>query len=199
MIEVLLAVGIIFISVLAMIGLLGPTLKWVTTIERRDGIVAVVSTLNAFLQQSSDIAPPANRFDVIFETVASSDFATIFVFNAYRAPNSTDMQLKVGFYGEDVGDGANLQAADFTNAVGPIYRVLLSPSSVLPVSVRSPERDASGIFRLTGVLADYPESYFAIEVRIFVEDPGPTFTPDTPLAAFAEAEPMFTYNTALVR
>ena len=210
LIEVVLAIGIFLVTVLALVGLLGPTLKSVDDVEQIDAVSSVVNTLNAFLQKSPSIAPSGSKFDVIYGAVASGNYATVFVFNAYIDPTSADTELIVGFYdgsvGEEVlvevGEEALVDNADFSDAAGTIYRAVLSPSSVLPAAERSPNRNADGIYTLTNPLASYPEGYFAMEVRIFAEDPpGPSasFEANTDLSALSNIEPIFTYNTAVVR
>lgn len=212
LIEVILALGIFLVTVLALVGLIGPTLKSVDEVEKSDEVVSVVDTVNAFLQSSPDIALATNsKFETIYSAVANGGEATLFVFRSYLDANSTELMLEVGFKADvNVGTDAQLLAADFDNAAGPIYRVVLSPSSVLPATLRSATRDTTtGVYSLTQDVANYPEGYFAMEVRIFVQEPSPDFDPDklapygagdtASLAALAEEEPTFTYNTAIVR
>lgn len=202
LIEVVLAIGIFLVTVLALVGLLGPTLKSVDDVEQIDAVSSVVNTLNTFLQKSPSIAPSGSKFDVIYGAVASGNYATVFVFNAYMDATSPDTELKVGFYDESVGVDALVENADFSDAAGTIYRAVLSPSSVLPATERDPERNGDGIYTLKNDLGDYPEGYFAMEVRIFAEDPpGPStsFQASTDLTALSNVEPIFTYNTAVVR
>ena len=174
----------------------------VDDVEQIDAVSSVVNTLNTFLQKSPSIAPSGSKFDVIYGAVASGNYATVFVFNAYIDPTSADTELIVGFYDESVGEKARVDNTDFSDAAGTIYRAVLSPSSVLPAAERSPNRNADGIYTLTNPLASYPEGYFAMEVRIFAEDPpGPSasFESNTDLTAHSNIEPIFTYNTAEVR
>ena len=92
--------------------------------------------------------------------------------------------------------------ANFADAAGPIYRVVLTASSVTPAVLRSPNRNADGIYTLSAGVANYPEGYLAMEVRIYPENPpGPSgnFNSATNLAALRDIEPLFTYNTAVVR
>ena len=203
LIEVVLAIGIFLVTVLALVGLLGPTLKSVDDVEQIDAVSSVVNTLNTFLQKSPSIAPSGSKFDVIYGAVASGNYATVFVFNAYMDATSPDTELKVGFYDESVGVDALVKNADFSNAAGTIYRAILSPSSVLPTAERSDERNSDDIYTLTNTsVATYPEGYFAMEVRIFAQDPpGPSasFQASTNLSALSNVEPIFTYNTAVVR
>jgi len=205
LIEVVLAIGIFLVTVLALVGLLGPTLQSVDEVEKTDEVASVVNTVNAFLQNSPAIGNATNsKFNNVFNAVAIDGHATIFVFRAYRTANSEDLILRVGFAkNETVGDvSASISPLDFEDAVGNIYRVVLSLSSVTPESLRSP-RNANEIYMLNDTdVANYPEGYFAMELRIFAEDaPGPnmTFESTTDLEALAELDPLFTYNTAVVR
>jgi type II secretory pathway pseudopilin PulG len=210
LIEVVLAIGIFMITILALVGLLGPTLKSVDEVEQTDAIASVVNSLNAFLQQSPEIAPSASKFDAIFKAVANNGHATIFVFQAYLDEDSTNTELKIGFYNESVGDNAEIEDSDFeknsvVNVAGPIYRVVLTPSSVLPALYRSQERNpTTKVYSLAVTSPDppgYPEGYFAMEVRIFAEEYSQDYTSnlDSDLAALADVEPIFTYNAAVVR
>jgi hypothetical protein len=64
-------------------------------------------------------------------------------------------------------------------------------------------RDANGIFTLSETDPSvYAEGYLAMEVRIFAEEPpapGASFTLTKGLGEFVDVEPLFTYNTAVVR
>ena len=66
LIEVVLAIGIFLVTVLALVGLLGPTLQSVDEVEKTDEIVSVVNTINAFLQSSPDINPTGSKFNAIY-------------------------------------------------------------------------------------------------------------------------------------
>jgi type II secretory pathway pseudopilin PulG len=217
LIEVVLAIGIFLITVLALIGLLGPTLQSVDEVEQIDEISSVVAAVNAFLQNSPDIETATNsKFEAIYEAVAApgGNEATLFVYRYYDSSDPDEpIRLEVGFApGEPVGPNsivnqpAASNPATFADAAGPIYRVVLSTSSVTPiapVALRSAERNADSIYTLAqGNVDNYPEGYLALEVRIFGEDPpGPNgaFATETDLAALSEIEPDFTYNTAIVR
>ena len=219
LIEVVLAIGIFLVTILALVGLLGPTLSSVNEVENSDEVVSVVNTVNAFLQNSPAIASGGeSKFDTIFNEMASDDEnqLTLFVFRSYISDTNDNIIVKVGFRDDvSVGDPANasVTAADFNNAAGPIYRVILTPSSVIPISgtafdgtsdqpYRSAGRgDDTKVYSLIpGDVSGYFEGYFAMEVRIFAEAPGPAFSADVGrLADFAEVEPLFTYNTAIVR
>jgi len=219
LIEVVLAIGIFLVTVLALVGMLGPTLQSVDEVEKTDEIASVVSTVNAFLQSSPDIGspsatPPVSKFDAIYNAINTTDDseATIFVYRYYddqTDPNNETIALEVGFApGEPVDDRAIVNQpatnpANFADAAGPIYRVVLTASSVTPDVLRSPNRNTDEIYTLVQTdVANYPEGYLAMEVRIYAEDPpGPTgnYNTTTNLTVLKDIEPRFTYNTAVVR
>jgi len=200
LIEVVLAIGIFLVTVLALVGLLGPTLQSVDEVEKTDEVSSIVNTINAFLQNSPEIAPGASRFNAIYNLVKSNDFAAILVFRAYD--DNDVIALKIGFIGEgqvqvgeeDVTDGSIVKAA------GTIYRAVLTASSVIPqeyLNETKPERNGDGIYTLKDPIADYLEGSFAMEVRIFAEEPSLSFKINNNIRA--NIEPIFTYNTAIVR
>ena len=214
LIEVVLAIGIFLVTVLALVGLLGPTLQSVDEVEKTDEIASVVNTVNAFLQSSPDIAVESqSKFETIYDAISnnSNNEATIFVYRYYdnkTDPNNETIALEVGFAtGEPVNVRAKVNQpatnpANFADAAGPIFRVVLTASSVTPEVLRSPNRNGDGIYTLSAGVADYPEGYLAMEVRIYPENPpGPSgnFNTATNLTALKDIEPLFTYNTAVVR
>lgn len=215
LIEVVLAIGIFLVTVLALVGLLGPTLQSVDEVEKTDEIASVVNTVNAFLQNSPAIADVNNsKFNNIYDAVIGDGSATIFVFRAFRTATSDELVLRVGFIGETVGDtSASIGNEDFGDAFGTIFRVVLTPSSVIPLKYHAnttinsdgdtvPQRNGEGVYALADTYTDvalYEEGYFAMEVRIFAEDPGPSFTAVKGIDELVDVEPLFTYNTAVVR
>jgi len=226
LIEVVLALGVFFISILALIGLLAPMLQSVDEVEKIDEITSVVNSVNAFLQSSpripirdGDGEITQTTFDSVYQAVRSGNEASVFIFRYYEgAGGSADsIRLAVGFSPNENDDGnfvspnAVIDENLFEDAAGPIYRVVLSASSVTPVTpepaLRSGNR-VNGVYQLQQDLADYPEGYLALEARIFAETPpGPgsgsnpetAFDTDTDLVELAEKEPDFTFNTAIVR
>ena len=202
LIEVVLAIGIFLVTVLALVGLLGPTLQSIDEVEKTDEVASIVNTINAFLQNSYDIAPGASKFDAIYNAV-SQDHATLLVFRAYGANDL--ISLKIGFVAEtsaaaqvsvaDIYSGSNMLAA------GTIYRAVLTPSSVNPTA----EMTDAGVGNFprykmkASTPAAYPEGSFAMEVRIFAEDPSLNFNVVSNLNTLSTEEPIFTYNTAIVR
>ena len=206
LIEVVLAIGIFLVTVLALVGLLGPTLQSVDEVEKTDEIASVVNTVNAFLQSSPDIAVSGqSRFETIYKELREDGKIKAFVFRAYDS--NDNVSLVVGFDKDfEVGnvDKARVLATDIRTdsnviAAGPVYRVLLTASSVTPEDHRTRTRDGNGVYYLSKNFPQYPEGYLAMEVRIFAEEPGATFVYETSLQKVKDLEPLFTYNTAIVR
>ena len=84
LIEVILALGVFLVTVLALVGLIGPTLNSVNEVESTDQVASVVSTVNSFLQDSNSIANPGqSTFETIYSGIKASDSLTVFVFQAY--------------------------------------------------------------------------------------------------------------------
>ena len=212
LIEVILALGVFLVTVLALVGLIGPTLNSVNEVESTDQVASVVSTVNSFLQDSNSIANAGqSTFETIYSGIKVNDSLTVFVFQAYLNANSDTQALLVGFApGSPVNSASVLSTSDFDLAAGAIYRVVLTASSVLPESERSPTRSQSTqIYTLKNDYSSYFEGYFAYEVRIFEQQPGPNFAPDllepyeqglaANLESLAKLEPIFEYNGAIVR
>lgn len=215
LIEVVLAIGIFLVTVLALVGLLGPTLQSVDEVEKTDEVSSVVNTVNSFLQSSLDIRPNGSRFNAIYEAIANDGYATLIVYRWFDDAATTGgeapvVRLEIGFSDNEGGvvePGAVVNAgdADFSDAAGPIYRVVLSASSVIPEDLRSNERDQNtGIYTLSEPLGSYPEGYLAMEVRIFARNQDMQAVqnaafPTPALTLLNDEEPLFTYNTAVVR
>jgi hypothetical protein len=166
----------------------------------------VVNTVNAFLQSSPAIAfGSQSKFETIYKELREDGFITAFVFRAYD--NNDDVSLVVGFGDKfEVGEvdkaqvlASNIRTDSNVIAAGPVYRVFLTASSVTPEDQRTGSRDGNGVYYLNKNFSKYPEGYLAMEVRIFAEEPGATFSYEKLLRDVANIEPLFTYNTVVVR
>jgi hypothetical protein len=200
LIEVVLAIGIFLLSILALVGLLGPTLSSVEDVTQADEVTSVVNTVNAFLMNSPDIAPGGSRFNAVYEELHANRILTVFVFRRFTGTNEEE-ELVIGFSSAS-GFPTAASVGNFDNAAGPIYRVLLSTSSVTPEDHRDDAGASPPVYpryTLNKSLGDYPEGYLAMEVRIFAESsqPTPSLTSNPP--DFVNRQPIFTYNMAIVR
>ncbi len=214
LIEVVLALGIFLVSILALIGLLGPSLKSIDEVETTDEIASLVNTLNTFLHSSSSIDTGSN-FNAIYSAVAEGGYATALIYRYYEesaeATAPPVINLEIGFESTEGGsiDSRGVvnygERAKFENAAGPIYRIVLSPSSVTPTDHIGDNGEGSyPRYTLNKGLETYPEGYFAMEARIFRREADQAVIQggDLPVVAaadLAEEEPIFTYNLAVVR
>ena len=205
LVEVVLALGIFLVTVLALVGLLGPTLNTVSDVENTDEVISVVNSLNAFLQNSPEIAgTDTTKFEEIYDAVRSGGYATVFVFKAYQE-TSDAIGVQIGFARET---DATVGTEEFELAAGQIYRVVLTPSSVIPEDHRN-DTGANSYprYTLSKTYEDYPEGYFAMEARIFAREQDMvgikgtdiTSTSHVTIADLADEQAIFTYNTAIVR
>jgi len=228
LIEVILAIGVFMVTILALVGLLGPALSSVEDIRKTSEVSSVVNSVNTFLSKSPEIANGGDsRFEAIYKSVADGNSATLFVFRAFPdnagqgdEPIQKNTRLRIGFAPDSTAVSGDAEVADddfanadddFANAAGSIYRVVLTPSSVIPDEHRNDQgADAYPRYTLTKSSptpdpnggGGYPEGYFAMEARIFAESPpGPdaTFDDSSDLDELGDTEPLFTYNTAIVR
>ena len=159
-----------------------------------------MNTINAFLQNSPEIAGKGSRFASIYKAV-SQDYATVLVFRAYDANDA--IVLKIGFVGET---STELDADDVTSgteilAAGPVYRAVLTPSAA-NASTAMLDLGEGAYPRYQMAFSDpndYEEGAFALEVRIFAEEPSLNFEAQSDLAELSKQQPFFTYNTAIVR
>lgn len=202
LIEVVLAIGIFLVTVLALVGLLAPTLQSVDEVEKTDEVSSIVNTIDAFLHNSQNIAPGASKFNAIYNAV-SQDHATLLVFRGYDTNGI--IFLKIGFV-DKADSSARVGAGDIYSgnevlAAGTIYRVVLTPSSVNPDTTRADAGvDSYPRYKMNqSDPSTYPEGSFAMEVRIFAEDPAVGFDVNSDLTVLKDQEPIFTYSTAIVR
>lgn len=199
LIEVVLAIGIFLLSILALVGLLGPTLSSVEDVTQADEVTSVVNTVNAFLMNSPDIAPNASKFNAIYNALQENGLLTIFVFRQFENNDSDREILRVGFSSDPDLFPSPATINNFNNAAGPIYRVLLTTSSVTPEDHRNGDGTGYPGYTLSNTLTNYPEGYLAMEVRIFAEPSQPTPDLASDPDDFTNRQPIFTYNMAIVR
>jgi hypothetical protein len=219
LIEVVLAMGIFLITVLALVGLMGPALKSVSTVKTTDEVASVVDTVNAFLNTSPYIDIPAGannpgdpavpRFDAIYSAIEDDGYTTLFV---YRWHDGGVIRLEVGYENNQGGNvnleavinadrtGDGVSAAAFASAASSIYRVVLTASSAMLSDGLVTEGNVGNYPRYTldQAIDDYDGRYLALEVRIFAED-----TNATPIATnmttLANEVPILAYDIAILR
>ena len=219
LIEVVLAMGIFLITVLALVGLLGPAFKSVSTVERTDEVASVVDSVNAFLNGSPYVKPNnpnVSRFDAIYSAIQNDGHAVLFVYRWYDDANDRIRQ-EIGFENNQNGSvnsksvvNANNRGngapppASFDKATSSIYRVVLTASSAM-LSDGSVTEGSIGTYpryTLNQAIGAYDGNYLALETRIFAEDPD-SFNPitdiPTSMLTLRDEIPIFTYDTAILR
>ena len=211
--------GVFLITVLALVGLLGPALKSISNVEKTDEVASVVDSVNAFLNTSSFIERRADdgnilapRFECIYSAIkADENYSTLFV---YRWYDNGIIRKEIGYkdnqsnkVGEksvvnvDRVEGDGIPTASFNNAASYIYRVILTASSVM-LSDDLVLKGAEGSYpqyTLKSNIEAYKNNYLALEIRIFAEDPGAAFNSATDIVSLANEEPIFTYDMAILR
>ena len=215
LIEVVLAMGIFLMTVLALVGLLGPALKSVSTVEKTDEVASVVDSVNAFLNSSPYVKPNnpnSSRFNAIYSAVKNDDHAVLFVYRWYDDANDRIRQ-EIGFENNQNGSvntksvvNANNRGNDapppasFGKATSSIYRVVLTASSAM-LSDDHVVEGAIGAYpryTLEKEIDVYDGNYLALEVRVFAEERD-SFNPTTTLATLAKEVPIFAYDMAILR
>ncbi len=118
LIEVVLAMGVFLITALTLVGLLGPALKSVSTVEKTDEVASVVDSVNAFLNSSPyielDDDPDSSRFNAIYNAVQNDGYAVLFVYRWYDDANDRIRQ-EIGFE-NDQGGSVNTKSVVNANS-----------------------------------------------------------------------------------
>lgn len=196
LVEVVLAVGVLSLSVVALLGLFGPTMGSVKNVVDRSGALAVADQLNAELMSNQiyrsigTAENPETFTDFADKLKAAGAADTLFLY-AWReyasAPSDTAPQnlneLKVKI------SSVKPTAADLPRIDGTVYLLMLN-------------RGLSGEYNFNDVATS---AYFPIAVSIF-ELSGDKLTSDTlsgtVLTAYATGDngkPIFQYTTAKLR
>lgn len=217
LVEVVLAIGIFLITVLALVGLIGPTLQSVNEVEESDEIASIVNTINSYLQTAEEYLPNGtdSRFNVLFDSIADDGYATLIIYrwfdDAAAGTGPPVIRQEVGFADNQGGVVNNRGVvnngtdADFTSAAGKIYRAVLTLSGITPEEHLNDGGEGSyPRYTLTSNLAAYTEGSLAFEVRIFSLEQDmqsvasgslPTIVPTD----LVDQEAAFIYTTAIVR
>lgn len=204
LIEVVLAIGIFLVTVLVLVGMLGPTLESVEEVDKTDEIVSVIDSVSAFLNGGSDFGQNVASFDIIYETILTGGYSTIYVYRSYLSANSSDVKLSVGFSPSERTSTQRIstrsRAFDFKNAAGRIYRCVLTVKPLLPREYyKDRGRRAFPRYLLTNKISEFNEGYLPIEVAIYAENPGPSFSDRISIRDLSLKEPDYVFNTAISR
>lgn len=204
LIEVVLAIGIFLVTVLVLVGMLGPTLESVQEVEKTDEIISVIDSVSSFLNGGGSFGSDTSSFNLIYQTLSTGGYATIYAYRSFISENSSDIKLTVGFSPSERASNqrisSKLRAFDFKNAAGPIYRCVLTLKPLIPradFKDRGPR--AFPRYLLVKNWKDYDEGYLPLQISIYAETPGPSFTDRLSLKELSLKIPDYTFNTAIKR
>jgi type II secretory pathway pseudopilin PulG len=204
LIETIFSIGILLIIVMVLVAMLGPILSSLDDAKELDEIPSIVESLNSFLQADSSLAVDGSSFDLIYEAVKSSGYATIYVFRSYSSNDSTDIQLSIGFSPKERTPSLQINKSakvyNFRNSAGPIYRAIITNGPQIPKQYyRDRGRSAKPRYYLTANSDNFKSNYLPLQISIYVNAHGPAFIENIPLKEILQEDPIFSYSTIINR
>ena len=204
LIEAVLAIGIFFVTVLVLIGMLGPLLNSVNDVKTTDEVVSVVDSLDSFLQSDSPLAIEGSNFDLLYQAIQTRGYATVYVFRSYVSKNSTDIKLTMGFSPKETTTTLRIdrkaKIREFKNAAGPIYRAVITLSPFISREFyRDRGRTAFPRYTLSQNFENFESNYLSLTVDLFAEEPGPSFKDNKPLKEIYTEKSIFSFSTGINR
>ncbi len=162
LLEVVLAVGLLALSLLALAGLLAQSARNLSQARSRIQTEALASELEVFLQ--------AKDFQTVYKWIAQDTSKVLFYYTVQSDANTgrepTNSLLRDSTY-------TNLQD-ELSRSIGPVLKIILK-NSPLSHSSSTGSEDAASLPANSG---DYLQGYLALEAWIYTE------TPAEPGAAF---------------
>ncbi|MDR2982157.1 MAG: hypothetical protein LBV12_07920 [Puniceicoccales bacterium] len=143
LVEVILAVGVIAMAILALVGLLGTTFQQVDDVVQTNRAVSVVSAVSAALDNpqlvggerlagASDTSK--SSFEVVYDFVKSAvdkNKVVLYCFNREIDSTNPGSGGTIAVVYKASGDNFNTSTYDDQRGVGPVYRVEISISNIL--------------------------------------------------------------------
>ncbi|MDR2429305.1 MAG: prepilin-type N-terminal cleavage/methylation domain-containing protein [Puniceicoccales bacterium] len=184
LVEVMLAVGVLSLAILALVGLIGATFQQVEEIVETNRALAVASTVNATLDRpervGGDKIPNANdkersRFDIIYEYAKDAvDKRRLTLFHFTRQSTNTSGQTTViPIVYRAPGDNFDKTLYDAQDGTGPVYRIdiSISPSLTgLRIELDNEARQRDTIYTggpLPGTSSNYALAYLPLLLEIY--------------------------------
>lgn len=166
LVEVMLAVGVIAITLTAMIGLLASITSNVNQIRFQTKAVSLLANLETTLKMKT--------FDEVFNWVASaSNPYVIYFWDEYQNPLDPDNSSLLTLSSELPGFKQNMppDKANLDRSQGEVFRVNLSlyQGALKSEHVRIGDASEYSGGALTGASTEYALAYLPIKVEIFVE------------------------------
>ena len=178
LIEVVLAVGIFSLALIALLGLLGSTQQSVNNVVEQTRGISVMSKVNAYLQSQD--------FTTVYNWVAGGTTQVVYVYS-YRADLSRKRDddgspIPIAVFTEDntPQEGVNFKTVtgirvlvednsflldDLEATENTIFKAVISDSLVYPAG--EPGRGTGGTLV---PFNSYPEAYLALNVKIYAEE-----------------------------
>lgn len=178
LVEVVLAIGIFALAVVALLGLLGPTLESVQAVRDQNKATAIISKVNTFLQtyEPSLDGIDESRFNYFYEELVDDDEIVLLAWFDEERPE--------GHYINFVDDPQRMNDT-FTElekgvSDGVVFKIVLEPSRFYE---RYPDYSSGQgqPINLPGSVDDYPEGFLAFSVSVYsgpVPEPGVTISAD---------------------
>ncbi len=188
LVEVVLAIGVIAIAVVALLGLMVPTLSSVRNVIDTSQATAAMSKFNAYLDNDEDLG-----FNELFDIVtAEGDY---YVYEVVRDGGGTEIRITDNKAEADADYRAGI--AGTGGIVGPVFRFLLSRSSMWDVEPVEGEEPVSKWDEID------QEAYFPIYVRVLIVQPeligGQWQFPGTASSDYIDRHQILSYTTAKLR
>ena len=166
LVEVMLAVGVIAVSITSMIGLLGAITANITQIRHQQKAASCVTQMETVLR--------TKRFDDVFRWVSNpSQPYVVYFWDEYQNPDDPDNTSLIPRCSEDEGAVPNMPPSTDTlqNIDGDIYRVNLSvyQNGLKGEKVRLGDETEYGGGSVGGDPASYALSYLPLTIEVFAE------------------------------
>lgn len=184
LVEVVLAIGVIAIAIMALLGLIGPTLNQVRNVIDSSQAIAAMSKFNVYIDETL-------TFDELFGKIGGGS-ADYYVYDRIVTQNNIDGIETV------VTDNLGNVNADYGNRIisGSVYRFILSRSSMWEVTVAeggNPEDTVSNWDNIDEF------AYFPVFVRVLLLQPESGQYVASANEEEIERDTILTYTTAKLR
>lgn len=204
LIETVFSISIFLVIIIVLLAMIGPVISSLDKVKESDEISSIVESLNSFLQAKTSLAVNGSNFDLIYETVKSRGYATIYIYRSFVSNNSSNVQLMVGFSRKETTSSIRMQRNakiyDFKGAAGPIYRAILTNAPQMPKQYyRDRGRSAMPRYYLTRNRKEFKNNYLPLEVSLFLNDQDPEFIDSVKLKDILKKKPVVNYFTVINR
>ncbi len=204
LIETIFSIGILLMTVMVLVAMLGPILSSLDDAKELDEIPSIVESLNSFLQADSSLAVNGSSFDLIYEAVKSRGYATVYIFRSYASNDSKNIELSIGFSPKETTSNVRIDKSakvyNFRNSAGPIYRAIITNGPQMPKQYyRDRGKKAKPRYYLTANSNNFKNNYLPLQISIYVNAHGPAFKENINLKEILQNDPIFSYSSVINR